>query len=99
VGYAENAVGSLSALGRVDDAVAVARALFFDEGFAMREQRFATGRFDVAKRRKTYILFMPPARALRADPRFPKLMADVGLADYWRASGHPPDDPAWARPV
>lgn len=96
VGYAENAIGSLSALGRVDEAHAVARALYFDEGFPMQEQRFASGRYDVARRRRTHILFMPPARNLRRDARFPKLVADIGLTAYWKASGRAPDDPILA---
>lgn len=99
VGYAENAVLSLPALGRLDDAFAVARALYFGEGFPMQEQRFASGRFDIAKRRRTHMLFMPPTRSLRADPRFPRLVADLGIADYWKTTGKGPDDPAWARPA
>jgi DNA-binding winged helix-turn-helix (wHTH) protein/Tfp pilus assembly protein PilF len=97
VGYAENAIGFLSTVGRLDDAFAVARALYFDEGFAMPQQRFSTStRFDVAKRRKTHILFLPSARALRADPRFGLLVRDLGIAAYWATRGHAPDDPSWA---
>jgi len=94
-GYAENAINLLSALGRLDEAFDVARALYLRQGFNPGESRFASGRFVVGGRRQTHILFMPPGRLMRADPRFPALMADLGLADYWRRSGHPPDDPAW----
>jgi hypothetical protein len=30
-----------------------------------------------------------------ADPRFQPLMRQIGLADYWRASGDAPDDRRW----
>jgi TolB-like protein len=37
------------------------------------------------------VLFSPVSSALRADPRFAELAVRVGLADYWRESGHWPD--------
>ena len=98
-GYAENAMGWLAVLGRIDEAFAVARALYLDEGFTIDEQRFSSGRFDVARRRHTYVLFTPQTSPMRSDPRFGPLMRDIGLADYWKISGHGPDDPAWARGV
>jgi len=97
VGYAENAITALSAFGRLDDAFAVARAMYFGEGFATPGQRFSTPIYAVGGTRHTHILFLPPARAMRADPRFPGLMRDLGLADYWKTSRRPPDDPSWAR--
>jgi len=96
-GYAENAIECLSAMGRPDDAFAIARALYFGEGFAMPGQRFSTSRFIVGGRRLTHILFMPATEAMRSDPRFGPLMRDIGIADYWKASGHGPDDSAWTR--
>ncbi|WP_068877524.1 MULTISPECIES: winged helix-turn-helix domain-containing protein [unclassified Phenylobacterium] len=97
VGYAENAITALSVFGRLDEAFAVARALYFGEGFAIPGQRFSAPVYAVEGTRNTHILFLPPTHAMRADPRFPGLMRDLGLADYWRTSRHPPDDPAWAR--
>lgn len=98
VGYAELAMRWLSAVGRLDEAFAVARGLYLDEGFSIQAMRFAgQGRFMQAGMRATHHLFLPPAAAMRADPRFGPLMRDTGIAAYWRASGRGPDDPAWAR--
>ncbi|WP_309643354.1 winged helix-turn-helix domain-containing protein [Phenylobacterium sp.] len=99
VGFAENAMQWMSALGQLDAAFVVARGLFFDEGFRLGSQRYSAGqgRFMRAQARNTYQLFMPATAALRADPRFPGLAAELGLAAYWRGPGRAPDDPAWAR--
>jgi DNA-binding winged helix-turn-helix (wHTH) protein/tetratricopeptide (TPR) repeat protein len=94
-GYAENALGFLAAAGRLDDAFAVARTMYFNAGSAPNGQRFSSGRYVVGGRRQTYVLFLPSARAMWADPRFPALMRDLGMADYWRASRQRPDDPSW----
>ena len=100
-GYAENAISWLCAVGRVDKAFAVARALYFGEGFTVGASRFSEsqGRYVVRRKQNTHLLFMPPAAPMRRDPRWPKLMADLDIARYWRASGRGPDDPAWARPA
>jgi hypothetical protein len=86
----------LASLGRLDEAFAVARAMYFDEGFAMPAERFAGGTFAGRKRRHTYILFLPGAQAMRSDPRFHVLLRDIGLTAYWKQSRRPPDDPRWA---
>jgi Tfp pilus assembly protein PilF len=92
VGYAENAMALMAALGRLDDAFALAGRLYDDAQLIGGGARFSSGRFQVASRRQTHHLFMPPTASMRADPRFRPLAARMGLADYWRASGHPPDD-------
>lgn len=95
-GYAENAMSLASALGLLDEAFALARALLVTGEPALQGERFGTGRFVVAGRQQTHHLFMPQTAAMRADPRFPALMREIGLTDYWRQSGHGPDDPRWA---
>jgi DNA-binding winged helix-turn-helix (wHTH) protein/Flp pilus assembly protein TadD len=99
VGFAENAMGWLSAFGRVDDAFAIGRAMYFDEGFSIGQQRFSRdqNRFVVGRKYNTHHLFMPPTTAMRRDPRWPRLMADLDIARYWKTTGRGPDDPAWAR--
>jgi DNA-binding winged helix-turn-helix (wHTH) protein/tetratricopeptide (TPR) repeat protein len=93
VGYAENAMALTSALGKMDEAFALAGDLYLEPRLIGSGQRFSTGRFQVASRRQTHHLFMPPTEAMRGDPRFPPLVREIGLVDYWQASGHPPDDP------
>ena len=98
VGYAELAMRWFSAVGRLDDAFAVARGLYLDEGFSIEAVRFAgQGRFMQAGMRATHHLFLPPCAAMRGDRRFGELIRDIGIGAYWRASGHGPDDPALAR--
>jgi DNA-binding winged helix-turn-helix (wHTH) protein/Tfp pilus assembly protein PilF len=95
VGYAENAMALASALGKLDEAFALAGELYLEPRLIGAGQRFSNGRFQVASRRQTHHLFMPPTAGMRADPRFPPLTRQIGLVDYWRTSGHPPDDPGW----
>jgi DNA-binding winged helix-turn-helix (wHTH) protein/tetratricopeptide (TPR) repeat protein len=101
IGYAENAMSWTAALGRLDDAFAVANAIFFDRGFVVPDQRFSPeqGRFNVAGSRPTHQLFMPVTASMRRDPRFGPLASELGLLTYWRQSGHLPDDPNVARLV
>ena len=94
VGYAENAMWLTAALGRLDDAFGLAHALYQEQQLIGSGQRFSTGRFQVSNRRQSHHLFMPPTAAMRTDPRFGPLVRQMGLADYWRTSGHPPDDAA-----
>ncbi|HEV7385189.1 MAG TPA: hypothetical protein VGN89_09950, partial [Phenylobacterium sp.] len=93
VGYAENAMALTSALGKLDEAFALAGELYLEPRLIGAGQRFSNGRFQVASRRQTHHLFMPPTAAMRADRRFQPLMRQIGLVDYWRTSGHPPDGP------
>ena len=92
-GRAENAAQFLSALGRLDEAFAVLRAYFFGEGFDAGEVRFARAQASFTPRndRQTSFLFNPALKSARADPRFAKLTVDLGLNNYWHASGQKPD--------
>src|SRR6185436_17892124 len=70
------AMGWLSSLGYVDDAAAL------------------SARYDPAalpSRDFNLLLFAPSMDALRRDPRFMQMAARIGLARYWRESGHWPD--------
>jgi Flp pilus assembly protein TadD len=98
-GYAENAMGWMCAFGEVDEAFAIARGLYFGEGFQIGAQRWSPdqGRFTVGRMPHVHPIFMPPTAAMRRDPRWPRLMSDLEITAYWRATGHQPDDPAWAR--
>lgn len=99
VGYAELAMRWFAAAGRLDDAFAVARGMYLNEGFRISDERFSPGqgRFMQGGARMTHHLFLPPTAAMRADPRFAGLMRDIGIAGYWKASGRGPDNPNWAR--
>lgn len=91
-GYAEIALRAAAGIGRPDDAFRYARALFLDEGTAIAPQRFsAQQNYGRVGERQTHLLFVPPFNALRGDPRYLELMADIGLVDYWRRSGVAPD--------
>lgn len=90
---AEKAIHYASALGRVDDAFAIANAYYFSRGFVVPDQPPAANRPVEATldERDTRFLFLPGVRAMRADPRFERLVAEIGLVRYWRDAGHRPD--------
>jgi DNA-binding winged helix-turn-helix (wHTH) protein/Flp pilus assembly protein TadD len=98
-GYAENAMSWMSALGRVDEAFQIGRAMYFGEGLQMGDKRFSPDqrRFRVGRTFNTHHLFLPPMAAVRADPRWVALMRDLDIGRYWKATGRRPDDLAWAR--
>jgi tetratricopeptide (TPR) repeat protein len=75
-----------AALGDRDQAFAL-----FD-GYYFREGRWAhVAPPDGDQDRITYPLFQPPMHELWDDPRFERLLARIGLEDYWRRSGTVPD--------
>jgi tetratricopeptide (TPR) repeat protein len=92
-GYAENAIQFACALGRVDTGFAIAEAYFFGRGFRVPEVRFTPeqGAYSPAGDQMTAFLFMPAAAPMRADPRFDRLMTDLGFKRYWKESGAPAD--------
>ena len=92
-GYAQNAMKFAALFGRLDDAFAMADAIYFNRGFAPGSLFFSGQQASYLKPddRLTELLFAPPAAAMRADPRFTTLVRELGLEDYWRASGTKPD--------
>jgi tetratricopeptide (TPR) repeat protein len=90
---ARNAMQFASVLGRLDDAFTVADAYYFSRGFIVPDWggAVAEGQSPNLDSRDTETLFLPSTRAMRADPRFDRLVEEIGLARYWRESGTQPD--------
>lgn len=88
-----NAMMLLNLLGALDQAFALARAYYLEQGSLIVATQSRPGQPIVAdqRRRKTNMLFTPTARAMQRDPRFAPLMEAMGLADYWRRRGIMPD--------
>ena len=92
-GYAENAIQFACALGRVDEAFAIASAYYFNRGFVVPDLRFAPhmDSYSPSRDRQTALLFRPVTAPMRADPRFGSLVSELGLERYWRRAGAIPD--------
>lgn len=91
-GFAENAIQFASALDRPDAAFAVADAYYFSRGFRVPDQRFPErATFTRADDRNTRILFLPSTARMRGDPRFARLVGELGLERYWREMNVQPD--------
>jgi len=92
-GQAENAVLFACAVGRIDEAFALVEAYYFGRGFVVPDVRFSQvqGTYTPQRERLTNFLFVPPAMPLHADPRFERLVAEIGLDNYWREAGISPD--------
>ncbi len=92
-GFAVSAILFLSALGALDAAFAVANGYLLERGPVTVDMVHAAGTASVndQRRRKTMMLFVPPTAPMRTDARFLPLCEAIGLADYWRKSGHRPD--------
>lgn len=87
------AIVTLSALGQLDDAFAVADGFLLGRGpIIVRSRQQGSGLpLNSAGWRNTYGLFIPPTRALRLDPRFTPLADGLGLTDYWNRRAIKPD--------
>lgn len=92
-GYAENTIQFATALGRLDDAFRVAEAYFFNRGFVVPEVRFTVqqGSYTPFAERQTAFLFNGSLKPFRADSRFDRLAAELGLQSYWARVGTRPD--------
>jgi DNA-binding winged helix-turn-helix (wHTH) protein len=91
--YAERSMQYLSALGRIDEAFSVAEASYFDRGFTVSPFRYTKtmARYSRLEDRRTRPLFTPATKSMRSDPRFPKLVDELGLVRYWKETGSRPD--------
>jgi DNA-binding winged helix-turn-helix (wHTH) protein len=93
VGFAEGAIRFLGVINRMDAAYSVIEGYYFDRGFALGDRRYSQeqGVYAAQKQRHTYMLFAARTSPLRRDPRFGPLLVELGLEDYWRATGTKPD--------
>jgi TolB-like protein len=93
--------GMLRIIGPDHDPVSTLPHVVYDQGNAIAMLAMlgdVDAAFEQARRyllRDSYanssFLFWPTLAAFRADHRFMKLAADIGLIDYWRSSGKWPD--------
>jgi DNA-binding winged helix-turn-helix (wHTH) protein/tetratricopeptide (TPR) repeat protein len=90
--YAGDAILVANAVGRVDEAFTVADAYYFGRGFIIPDRQAPAAVFySPPNDRHTRMLFDPVSRPMRADPRFARLVDELGLERYWRDSGSQPD--------
>ena len=91
-GYAREAIVVANALGYVDEAFQVADAYYFGRGFVVPDRQTPAAIFYAPpNERHTRMLFDPVSGPMRADPRFPRLVDELGLERYWRDTGSQPD--------
>jgi DNA-binding winged helix-turn-helix (wHTH) protein len=92
-GGAVNAILMLSGLGATDPALRVAEGYLLRRGSLAGPLGYAPEEAKVNDQRwrKTMMLFLPVTAPMRADPRFARLVEDLGMADYWRRAGVRPD--------
>jgi DNA-binding winged helix-turn-helix (wHTH) protein len=92
-GASVNAILILSALGRLDEAFAVADGYLLRQGPHIMPLRYTRAQTWVndQRHRKTMMLFVPATAPMRVDPRFIDLCRGAGFVDYWRQSGQWPD--------
>jgi hypothetical protein len=87
---AEYSIRVASAVGRIDDAFAIANAYYFGRGFTVPDFPTPGSKF-TPDQRQTRLLFEPVTQPMRTDPRFDRLVEEIGLKRYWRESGIQPD--------
>ena len=87
---AELVIRTLTSLGSIDEAFKLIDAYYFGRGAVVPDSP-APGSGFSPEQRQTRILFQPVTKPLRGDARFERLMKQLGLDQYWKASGKPPD--------
>ncbi|WP_265571361.1 tetratricopeptide repeat protein [Sphingomicrobium nitratireducens] len=87
---ARNAMRLAATIGRIDEAFEIANAYYFGRGFTVDGQ-LGSGLDVPQNQRHTNVVFEPPLAAMREDPRFERLVEEMGLARYWRHIGESPD--------
>lgn len=92
-GFANAAMPTLAMLGELDSAFDVAFGYFLRRGPLVTTLWEGAGELPVAalRWRRSLALFVPPAAAMRADPRFMTLMDGMGITRYWRQRNVRPD--------
>lgn len=88
-----NAMMLLNLMDARDAAFALADAYYLEDGPVIAAMPWRRGQPVVPdqRRRKTNMLFVPSAAAMRRDDRFPELVRRMGLTDYWQRNGVLPD--------
>lgn len=87
------AIAMLNGMGSAKAALDVAEAFLTETGPIMAEVRWRSGDASMndSHHRKTHMLFLPNAHAMRSDPRFASLVERIGLVRYWQQARVTPD--------
>lgn len=87
------AISYICYLGRIDAAFELADAFLLSRGAIIPDQPVETTHAPIVSldERDTRFLFLPLVRPMRDDPRFDRLVTDIGLKKYWRNAGFQPD--------
>jgi tetratricopeptide (TPR) repeat protein len=93
VGLAGNTVGVLATFGALDQAFALAEAVYGLSDKKLPERAYSETQlgFLTMEQRMTRYLFRPDTAPLHADRRFARLCANIGLEAYWAETKTQPD--------
>lgn len=88
------AVMYLSALGGIEEALAICERYYLRDGEVLVRLRYEPrieASINEMHRRATQALFLPVSEKMREHPRFLCLCERMGLVDYWQSAGVQPD--------